>query len=267
MKPVKKPASPLAYVAAAYLAFWIMVLVLCGGASMVFHAPPLVMRWLSDLCAWSPTIVLFLMLPRLRPGVTAGQFLRESFSGRVRPGLLAACVGGILGIFFLSVGLCALWTGETSFSLGAYPVWLSVVLSLLSGPTGEECGWRGYLRPELEKRFGFLRGALLGGVIWAFWHAVLWVVDNDFTAGWELVVYILANVIVMTALNLIMAAVLERENNLFYAVVIHLCFNLPYSFLTPDIRFYVVLSVLYALAAGAVLALRRHERKGTSAPA
>lgn len=37
--------------AAAYLTFWLMVLVLCGGASMLLHAPPLAMRLLSNLCA------------------------------------------------------------------------------------------------------------------------------------------------------------------------------------------------------------------------
>ena len=47
------------YVLAAYITFVVMVLGICGCASMVFHASPLVMRILSNLCAWSPTIVLF----------------------------------------------------------------------------------------------------------------------------------------------------------------------------------------------------------------
>ena len=46
------------YVAAVYLTFWLMVLVLCGGASMLLHAPPLAMRLLSNLCAWPPAFVL-----------------------------------------------------------------------------------------------------------------------------------------------------------------------------------------------------------------
>ncbi len=46
------------YAAAAYLTFWLMVLVLCGGASMLLHAPPPAMRLLSNLCAWSSTFVL-----------------------------------------------------------------------------------------------------------------------------------------------------------------------------------------------------------------
>lgn len=46
-----------------------------------------------------------------------------------------------------------------------------------------------------------------------FWHTVLWFVDSDFT-GWSMVVYIISNVAVMTALNVIMSCMLERHNNL-----------------------------------------------------
>jgi membrane protease YdiL (CAAX protease family) len=35
---------------------------------------------------------------------------------------------------------------------------------------GEEIGWRGFLSPILYNRFGFTRGALLTGIIWAIWH-------------------------------------------------------------------------------------------------
>ncbi len=93
--------GPVRYVATAYLTFWLMVLALCGSASMVFQAPPLVMRILSDVCAWSPTLVLFVLLPRLRPGTTRGAFLRSCFAGRIQPGLLALCVLVTGGVFLL----------------------------------------------------------------------------------------------------------------------------------------------------------------------
>ncbi len=45
------------YVALSYIIFWFMVLGLCGTASMVFHCSPVVMRILSNVCAWAPKIV------------------------------------------------------------------------------------------------------------------------------------------------------------------------------------------------------------------
>lgn len=257
-KAQKKPY--IRYVITAYLTFWLMVLVLCGGASMVFHASPLVMRWLSDLCAWSPTIVLFVLFSKLQSGKTKREFFQQNFSGRLRPTLIVGCIVIVTGIFFLSAWFVSLWTKvsfSSLFSIGTYPIWLSILLSICSGPTGEECGWRGYLRYELQDRFGFVKGNVLLGVIWAFWHTVLWFVDNEYTTGMELVIYIIANVIVITALNIIMAIVLERENNLFYAVLIHFCFNLPYCFLLSGIEFYVVMSVLYFIAATVLVLLRK----------
>lgn len=35
---------------------------------------------------------------------------------------------------------------------------------------GEETGWRGFLQPKLEKRFGPRRGIVLLSAIWAVWH-------------------------------------------------------------------------------------------------
>ena len=37
---------------------------------------------------------------------------------------------------------------------------------------GEEIGWRGFLVPELAKRFSFTGTAVLSGAIWALWHVV-----------------------------------------------------------------------------------------------
>lgn len=38
---------------------------------------------------------------------------------------------------------------------------------------GEEYGWRYYLTPVLQQRFGRRRGVLLLGVLWGFWHLPL----------------------------------------------------------------------------------------------
>lgn len=38
---------------------------------------------------------------------------------------------------------------------------------------GEEYGWRAFLQPLLQKRFGPRRGVLLLGVLWGFWHLPL----------------------------------------------------------------------------------------------
>ncbi len=246
------------YVIATYLTFWLMVLGICGTASMVFHAPPLVMRVLSNVCAWSPTIVLFVMFKKLLPGMTRVEFLRKSFSGRINPvKLLTGCWLTVCCIL-LSVSIAAVIEKREVGSyfafgnLSALP--LSVLLSLTSGPTGEELGWRGYLKGELEKKPSFVGSAVRLGTIWAFWHAVLWFVDSDFS-GWAMLVYIISNVIVMISLTLIMGIVMGKGGNVLCSMAIHFCFNCTYLFLNVGIVFYAVLTVAFALVAAVMTAI------------
>lgn len=51
-----------------------------------------------------------------------------------------------------------------------FNIFLVILLSLISGPLNEEFGWRGYALDRLLVRFGFLKGSLILGFIWAIWH-------------------------------------------------------------------------------------------------
>lgn len=243
------------YVIFAYMLFWMMVLGICGTASMVFHASGLTMRWLADLCAWSPTFALLFMFKKLKPGMKVKEFYQKAFRGKIKINLLilSACsvIGGtLLSVFILSIIKQKSFT--SFFSLGMYSLPLSFLLSILSGPTGEESGWRGYLRYELEERFGFLKGSFILGAIWAFWHAVLWFVDSNFT-GISLIIYIISNLVVMTSLVIIMNVILKKSDNLFYAIWIHFCFNFLYNFVVAEIWFYAIISIVYAIIAACFL--------------
>lgn len=237
------------YVVTTYLVFWAMVLGICGSASMVFHASPLVMRVLSNVCAWSPTIVLLLMWKKLRPEKDLGAFISWQFSGKIKWQLLVFLILVISGGSVLSLFLLSLWQERafsSYFSMGSYSFLASFLFSILSGPTGEELGWRGYLREELDQKYTFFPAALIQGAIWTFWHTVLWFVDSDFS-GLQLIPYVLSNLIVMTSLVFVMNSVLEKHKNLIYSIVIHFTFNFIYCFLQVDIWFYVFFSIVYLL--------------------
>jgi membrane protease YdiL (CAAX protease family) len=45
-----------------------------------------------------------------------------------------------------------------------------VLIFFGGGPLGEEPGWRGFALPRMQPRFGPLKGTLLLGVLWVFWH-------------------------------------------------------------------------------------------------
>ena len=247
------------YVILAYLVFWFMVLGICGTASMVVHCSPVIMRILSNICAWAPTIVLLLGFRYFCPDSTIKEFYKRAFGGRISIttltlAALITVAATLLSVFALSMfqsrGFSSYW------SIRAYPFWASILFSITTGPTGEESGWRGYLRPFLNRRYSFFKASVVQGIIWAFWHTVLWFVDSDYM-GMQMIPYIISNVIVMTGLCFLMNYFMEDHDNLIYSIVIHFCFNFLYCFLQVDIWFYVILSVIYIGIIAAVCVIKR----------
>lgn len=58
--------------------------------------------------------------------------------------------------------------GDLGFWVGA------VIYNMISGPLGEETGWRGFALPRLQARYNALASSLILGVLWAFWHVPLY---------------------------------------------------------------------------------------------
>lgn len=82
-----------------------------------------------------------------------------------------------LAICAVSMGITYLMGGSLEcYSLNPYWAnWIFMVLpvNLLLSFTaffGEEYGWRYYLQPVLQERFGMKKGVLLLGILWGLWH-------------------------------------------------------------------------------------------------
>ena len=250
------------YVIASYIVFWAMVMGICGTASMVFHCPPVVMRILSNVCAWAPTIVLLVGFRYFVHGKSIKEFYKNAFAGTVSILSLMTSALITLGATLVTVAvLSALQKKDFAsyWSLGTYPFWASFLFSITTGPTGEESGWRGYVRPYLNARHGFFSASLIQGLIWAFWHTILWFVDSDFM-GVQMIPYVLSNIIVMTGLCFLMNFFMEKHDNLVYGIVIHFCFNFLYCFLKVDIFFYIILSAVYLVIITVLCLLKKKQK-------
>ena len=207
------------YIISSYVLVWLLIIFVAGSASLIFHAPPVIMWIIRNIIAWSPTYLLL-----------------SSFALT-------------FGISILSLLIYSVITGKSmlsyiSMETTALP--LSIFLSFTSGSTGEELGWRGFMREEFNKKYNFLKSSVCQGLVWCFWHTLLWVVDSEFT-DWRAIPYIISNIVVITSITVLMNIFLERSNNLIYSVLLHFGFNIIYVFLDANIGFFVILTILYLL--------------------
>ena len=182
------------YIISSYILVWALIIFVAGMASLVFHAPPVIMWIVRNLIAWSPTYLLLIGWKHFRPDETRRVFIKRCFSGKVKLFPLLCSFALTFGISVLALFLFSAVMGKPvlayiNFGIIALP--LSIFLSFTSGPTGEELGWHGFMREEFNKRYGFLKSSVCQGLVWCFWHTLLWAVDSEFT-DWRAVPYVIS---------------------------------------------------------------------------
>ncbi|MDE6054667.1 MAG: CPBP family intramembrane metalloprotease, partial [Lachnospiraceae bacterium] len=83
---------------------------------------------------------------------------------------------------------------------------------------GEEYGWRYYLQPLMQKRFGVRGGVLLLGVVWGIWHLP---VDLFYYTQNSQLPMVLAQQITCITLGIFFAYAYMKTNNIWIPVVLH----------------------------------------------
>ncbi len=129
--------------------------------------------------------------------------------------VLACGAGGQLEIL-----LDVVKRSDTWLILATLPI--SFVLSFLAF-FGEEYGWRYFLQPLLQKRFGLRGGVLLLGVVWGLWHLPL---DFFFYVTPDKgLIQTTAQIITCVSLGIFLAYVYMKTQNIWVPVVIHFLNN------------------------------------------
>lgn len=88
---------------------------------------------------------------------------------------------------------------------------------------GEEYGWRYYLQPKLQERFGLRGGVLILGVIWGLWHIFL-----DFfyyTTPDRGIMMTISQIITCVTLGIFFAWAYMKTNNIWVPVILHFLNN------------------------------------------
>lgn len=246
------------YVMYTYLLFWFMVLGIGGIATFAFEASPLVMKFIIISCSWAPTITLLIMLRKLKPDSTIRSFYKNAFREKLNFKVFSIATLLIVGIFLVSAWFLSLFeqtaiSAQLDFVITA--LLGNILLTAIQGASGEESGWRGYLMPEMEKRYGFIKGNLVLGLVWAFWHLPLWFVSTDYS-GMQLLLYIVSFIVGITAFSTIIGVFMKKCNNLLLAFWMHFLFNFTFIFFIGENAYLLIfLALLYTVAAIAFVAV------------
>ncbi|WP_188786762.1 CPBP family intramembrane glutamic endopeptidase [Halobellus salinus] len=122
----------------------------------------------------------------------------------------------------------------------------------------EELGWRGFLQPRLQRRFGALHASVAIGAVWGLWHVPMILTGTgDFTVFWE---YMLNATVMSVILGWLYN---NTEGALPVVMVAHASHNMPriadaagdvpavFDSLSGDAVFYLLCASVIALYAGA----------------
>jgi uncharacterized protein len=90
----------------------------------------------------------------------------------------------------------------------AYIFPLYWLIMVLLGGGQEEIGWRGYIMPFLESKYGLWIGNIILGFIWAGWHIPLWFIPGATQTYMPFIAFVIG----LTGLSFFLSWVIKRSN-------------------------------------------------------
>ena len=138
------------------------------------------------------------------------------------------CIILFLVLYFGRAALAYMMGGELSsfFDIMKMPEsWITMVFLPLNfvlayAPFfGEEYGWRYYLQPIMQEKFGLRKGVLLLGVVWGLWHLpldIFFYVTPD-----KAVIMILSQIITCITLGIFFGYAYMKTENIWVPTILH----------------------------------------------
>ena len=140
-----------------------------------------------------------------------------------------------LGRFYLANLVANVMSGERALEFSElnsyvlnYVTWLSAAGLMINFPLtfiaflGEEYGWRYYLQPIMQKKFGLRLGVVLVGVIWGLWHTGADFMFYSTTTGPQLLV---TQILTCVSMGIFFGYVYMKTQNIWAIAIMHFINN------------------------------------------
>ena len=119
-----------------------------------------------------------------------------------------------------------------------------LIISTITGATGEELGWRGFALPRLQIRMSAFNASLVLGVVWTMWHVPLWFAG----LGYEKIPFAAYALLVMSSTVLITWACNNSRGSMVIATLFHLTMNIAMNIIEIKAFFvYVLLTFAFTV--------------------
>jgi uncharacterized protein len=128
-----------------------------------------------------------------RSGRPIADWLRSIFQVRVPGRLYAVALVIPIGIVGVQTAAAVLLDVPVTFDdlpARVLTFLVTAVVVFFVGGGQEEPGWRGWLQPKLQERLGPLPTSVVIGVVWAFWHLPLFVLDFEMYSEFRFWLYV-----------------------------------------------------------------------------
>ena len=147
--------------------------------------------------------------------------------------------------------LITLFTGSHPLKDVSSPALLLALLFnlLVTGPLGEELGWRGFALPRLLDRFSPFRASLILGIIWGIWHLPSFFVSTMVQSGLSLPLFLLNAVCLSFLASWLF---MNTGGSVLITILLHYMANFCVSVLGVPVPAFTLLMLAAAIAAVAL---------------
>ena len=115
---------------------------------------------------------------------------------------------------------------------------------LISGPLGEELGWRGYALSQMLEKYSAVVAGVILGLIWGLWHLPSFFMSGLPQKGLQIPVFILAAVAVSVFVTWIFV---NTRKNIFMIFLLHYAVNFTYTLIGSNPMYITMVQVILAL--------------------
>lgn len=157
----------------------------------------------------------------------------------------------------LSVSLFNTETFEyTEKTFTQLPVVLTVgvmsSLFLIPLALGEEIAWRGFLQDRLINNFGTIKGILLLGIIWGFWHWPIAFKGHNLPEQFIWIEILFYYPLICVAFSIFIFIAMKKTNSIWIACIFHASNNMVYGIVNSkteiiDPKAFLILRVFFVI--------------------